>query len=37
MSTLSCIELGTEVAKVSSNARSDAELHPQRQMPHRHW
>ena len=25
---LSCIEFGTEVAKVNSNARSDAELHP---------
>lgn len=34
---LSCIEFGTEVAKVNSNARSDAELHPQREMPQWHW
>jgi hemoglobin len=34
---LSCIEFGTEVAKVNSNARSDDELHPQREMPHWHW
>lgn len=34
---LSCIEFGTEVAKVNSNARSDAELHPQRDMPQWHW
>jgi hemoglobin len=34
---LSCIEFGTEVAKVNSNARSDAELHPQREMPKWHW
>ena len=34
---LSCIEFGTEVAKVNSNARSEAELHPQREMPQWHW
>jgi hemoglobin len=34
---LSCIEFGTEVAKVNSNARSDAELHPQHEMPQWHW
>jgi hemoglobin len=34
---LSCIEFGTEVAKVNSNATTDAELHPQSEMPHWHW
>jgi hemoglobin len=33
----SCIEFGTEVAMVNSNATSDAELHPQREMPAWHW
>ena len=33
----SCIEFGTEVAKVNSNATTDAELHPQREMPRWHW
>jgi hemoglobin len=34
---LSCIEFGTEVAKVNSNATTDAELHPQHEMPRWHW
>jgi hemoglobin len=34
---MSCIEFGTEVARVNSNATTDAELHPQREMPHWHW
>jgi hemoglobin len=34
---LSCIEYGTEIAMVNSNARSDDELHPQRDVPHWHW
>jgi hemoglobin len=33
----SCIEFGTEVAMVNSNATSDAELHPQHEMPAWHW
>jgi hemoglobin len=33
----SCIEFGTEVAMVNSNATTDAELHPQRDVPHWHW
>ena len=34
---MSCIEFGTEVARVNSNATTDAELHPQREMPQWHW
>jgi hemoglobin len=34
---ISCIEFGTEIAKVNSNATTDAELHPQHEMPHWHW
>ena len=34
---LSCIDFGTEVARVNSNATTDAELHPQREMPQWHW
>jgi hemoglobin len=33
----SCIEFGTEVAMVNSNARTDAELHPQREVPRWRW
>jgi hemoglobin len=33
----SCIEFGTEVAMVNSNAETDAELHPQHELPHWHW
>jgi hemoglobin len=33
----SCIEFGTEIAMVNSNAIADADLHPQREMPHWHW
>lgn len=33
----SCIEFGSEIAMVNSNATSDAELHPQREMPNWHW
>jgi hemoglobin len=33
----SCIDYGTEIAMVNSNARSDDELHPQREMPRWHW
>jgi hemoglobin len=33
----SCIEFGTEVAMVNSNAETDAELHPQREVPYWHW
>jgi hemoglobin len=33
----SCIEFGTQVAMVNSNARTDAELHPQREVPQWHW
>jgi hemoglobin len=34
---MSCIEFGTEVARVNSNATTDNELHPQREMPQWHW
>jgi hemoglobin len=33
----SCIEFGSEIAMVNSNAQSDAELHAQREMPDWHW
>jgi hemoglobin len=33
----SAIEFGTEIAKVNSNATTDAELHPQREIPQWHW
>jgi hemoglobin len=33
----SCINFGTEIALVNSNATRDEELHPQRKMPHWHW
>jgi hemoglobin len=34
---ISCIEFGTEIARVNSNATTDAELHPQSEMPNWHW
>lgn len=33
----SCIDFGTQIAQVNSNAKTDAELHPQREMPFWHW
>jgi hemoglobin len=33
----SCITFGAEIAMVNSNANTDADLHPQRGMPHWHW
>jgi hemoglobin len=33
----SAIEFGTEIAKVNSHARTDTELHPQREIPRWHW
>lgn len=33
----SAIEFGTEIAKVNSHARTDAQLHPQREIPRWHW
>jgi hemoglobin len=33
----SCIVFGTEVAMANSNATTDAELHPQREMPRWEW
>jgi hemoglobin len=33
----SCIASGTEIAMVNSNATSDDELHPQREVPRWHW
>jgi hemoglobin len=33
----SCIDFGTHVAMVNSNATTDAELHPQREVPHWQW
>jgi hemoglobin len=33
----SAIEFGTQIALVNANARTDAELHPQREIPHWHW
>lgn len=33
----SCIEYGTQIAKVNSNAKTEDELHPQREMPLWHW
>jgi hemoglobin len=34
---MSCIEFGTEVAMVNSNAVTDADLHSQKEMPQWHW
>jgi len=33
----SCIEFGSHIAMVNSNAATDADLHPQREMPRWHW
>jgi hemoglobin len=33
----SCIAFGTHIAMVNSNAKTDSDLHPQREMPHWHW
>jgi hemoglobin len=33
----SCIEFGSQIAMVNSHAATDAELHPQREMPRWHW
>ena len=34
---VSAIEFGSEIAKVNSNATTDDELHPQREIPQWHW